>query len=188
MAKSGVDVPRKEDNMKQNIINMTQTMINIKEETDRLLQETHRILQEKATSNEKPLSMPETQHFIQDYVLSHKPELEAIDPNAKGSKLRIRRLLAEMLHQAIDAVSADIMQSVHVQMKKRGSASSTETLRRMSQAIGDQDDDEDMVGEMSEDEGAVVADVKGEELGRIVGEEMVELRDVVKEAVDDALW
>lgn len=116
-----------------------------------------------------------------------------IDPNAKGSKLRIRRLLAEMLHQAIDAVSADIMQSVDVQMKKRGSASSTETLRRMSQVLGEQEEEEeqDMVGGMSEDEGAVElmeADGKGQELGKVVGEEMVELRDVVKEAVDDALW
>lgn len=78
MAKSGVEASEKQNDMAQNVLNMTQTMINIKEETDRLLRETHRILQEKATSNEKQSSMPETQHFVQDYLLSHKPELEVV--------------------------------------------------------------------------------------------------------------
>lgn len=66
--------------MKQNIINMTKTMINIKQETDMLLRETHQILQEKANSNEKQASMSETERFVQDYLLSHKPELEAVSP------------------------------------------------------------------------------------------------------------
>lgn len=78
MAKPGVEASRGESDVKQNIINMTHTMINIKQETNMLLRETHRILQEKAISNEKPLSMPETDHFVQDYLLSHKPELDAV--------------------------------------------------------------------------------------------------------------
>lgn len=96
-----------------------------------------------------------------------------------------------MVHQAIDAVSADIIESFHIQTRKRGGASSTETQRRMSQALYNQEVEENMLGEMSEDEGSaekVQVNRKGEELSEVVSEEMVELRDVVKEAVDDALW
>lgn len=78
MATEAIQALPQGSDMKQQIISMTQRMINIKKETDHLHQETHRILQEKANSGEKQLLMPETQHFVEDYFLTHKPELQAV--------------------------------------------------------------------------------------------------------------
>lgn len=103
----------------------------------------------------------------------------------------MRRLLAEMLHQAFDAISADIIEGLQVQSKKRGSAASNETAKRTSRPADGKGKHDEVMGVMSEDEELARPlgdDEKAKDLGKMVEEEMEEMSEVVKEAIDDALW
>ncbi|EME39896.1 hypothetical protein DOTSEDRAFT_27843 [Dothistroma septosporum NZE10] len=112
---------------------------------------------------------PELTLFVKNYMHQYQAELLSVNPAVKGATVHLRKLLADLVHETLDAALADVLVAVKAQEPKM-----IANDRYVERVNDDVTTFEEAVSQQNE-----LAVKVQYELGFLVG--------VAKEAVDDEL-